>query len=236
MLLLHGMTSSQIELVPLAHSLANQGFKSYIPMLSGHGSNINQFRRTRARSWILDAHRAMEEVSDNGNQQIAAVGHSFGATLALYLALNRPSQFKKLVLLSPTLVIKPRWGNSVLSMASRLPERFLDYLPVVPKRSNSSYCLVVPRTAYPVYSIGATARMFRIIRRLKAKLNQLSVPTLILRDPNDHLSHPETISILKANCPKHLIEIVELEDANHELLAGKHRQQAFDLISAFLSR
>lgn len=233
--MLHGMTGSQFELLPLAQILSEKGIQSFIPMLSGHGTTLRDFRLTRARAWVLDAHRALEEVSENGRVPCAIVGHSFGATLGLYIALGRPSLVQKLVLLSPTLVIRPRWGSAVLNFASRLPERVLDFLPIIPKRQTSSYCLVVPRTAYPVYSLGATARMFRIIRRVKARLRNLIVPTLVLRDPNDHLSHHETLTILKSHCPPTGLEIIELEDAHHELLAGKHRQQAFDLIFNFVT-
>ena len=230
------MTGSPLELLPLAHVLAEKGFRSYIPVLSGHGSTLKEFRITRARSWVLDAHRAIEEATNFGNENCAIVGHSFGATLALYLALGRPSLINRVVLLSPTLVIRPRWGSTVLNLASRLPERILDYLPIIPKRQTSSYCLVVPRTAYPVYSLGATARMFRIIRRVLAKLSNLAICTLVLRDPNDHLSHSDTLDLLKNQCPDNMLEVIELEDAHHELLAGKHRQQAFDLVSGFLEK
>jgi esterase/lipase len=124
----------------------------------------------------------------------------------------------------------------ILNLASKCPEGFLDFLPLVAKRQTSSYCLVVPRTAYPVYSLGATARMFRIIRRIRSKLKKLSISTLVLRDPNDHLSDQESLEILKSECPSSLLEVIELEDAHHELLAGKHRQQAFQLISEFLAK
>lgn len=232
--MLHGMTGSPLELIPLAHVLAEKGFKSFIPTLSGHGSNIKDFRTTRTRTWILDAHRAIEEASQSGTVSCSIIGHSFGATLALYIALWRPSLITKLVMLSPTLVIKPRWANLILNLASACPEGLLDRLPLIPKRQTSSYCLVVPRTAYPVYSLGATARMFRIIRRIRSKLKKLTIPTFVLRDPNDHLSHQDSLAILKSECPKSLLEVIELEDAHHELLAGKHRQQAFELISNFL--
>ena len=78
--------------------------------------------------------------------------------------------------------------------------------------------------------------MFRIIRRIRSKLSKLSITTLVLRDPNDHLSHGETLDILKNGCPRTLLQVIELEDAHHELLAGKHRQQAFDLVTSFLEK
>lgn len=235
-LMLHGMTGSPLELIPLAHILAEKGFKSFIPALSGHGTNLRDFRHTRAKSWVQDAHRAIEQATDGGQTRCSIVGHSFGATLALYVALGRPSLIKNIVLISPTLVIKPRSISILLNMASRLPEYLLDFLPLIPKRQTSSYCLVVPRTAYPVYSLGATARMFRIIRRVIPKLSRLKICTLLLRDPNDHLSHNKTLEIIKNACPDRILKVIELADAHHELLGGKHRQQAFELISDFLKR
>ena len=232
--MIHGMTGSPLELIPLAHILAEKGFRSFIPVLSGHATTLRDFRRTRAKSWVQDAHRAIEEATNGGNLRCSIIGHSFGATLALYLALGRPSLIKNIVLLSPTLVIKPRSISILLNLASRLPEYLLDFLPLIPKRQTRSYCLVVPRTAYPVYSLGATARMFRIVRRVVAKLSRLKISTLLLRDPNDHLSHEKTLDIIKNACPDSILKVIELEDAHHELLGGKHRQQAFELISDFL--
>ncbi len=235
-LILHGMTGSPIEMQPLGHVLSDQGFDVSIPTLSGHNSRIILFKTTRTASWIKDAYHNLEIVSNHSEHKVHLVGHSFGATLALYLAIFRPKLVASLTLISPTFVIKPLWAHYLLKVMSFLPEKLLDYMPVVPKRKNSMYCLVVPRTSYPVYSLGAAARMLRIVGRVIPKLSSLSINTLILRDPNDHLSHLRSLNFLKKRCRKNTLSIIELEDAHHEFLAGKHRQQAFDIIGKFLEK
>lgn len=235
-LLFHGMTGSPIELQPLGHNLGESGYEVSIPTLSGHNSKINLFKTTRTASWVKDAYHNLEQSSEHSRFKVHLVGHSFGATLALYLALFRPKLVASLTLISPTLVIKPLWANYLLTFLSFLPEKLLDFMPLIPKRKNSMYCLVVPRTAYPVYSLGAAARMNRIIRRVTPRLSDLSVKTLILRDPNDHISHEKTLSLFKRKCKSDVLEVIEMEDAHHEFLAGKHRAQAFEIIGKFIQK
>jgi esterase/lipase len=229
------MTGSASEMQPLGSILSENGFQVTIPTLSGHSSKLSHFKTTKTAAWIKDAYQNLELCSQHSSTKVHLIGHSFGASLGLYLALFRPSLIASLTLISPTFVIKPIWAHCLIKLLSYLPEKAIDLLPLLPKRHNNMYCLVVPRTAYPVYSIGAAARMMQIIARIVPKLSHLAVNTLILRDPNDHLSHQSSLNLLRSKCRPDLLEIIELEDANHELLAGKHRQQAFELIRKFIS-
>ncbi|GEK34014.1 alpha/beta hydrolase [Kurthia sibirica] len=85
-LLLHSFTGSTIDLRKLGKFLAKNSYSVYAPMYSGHGQAAEELLRYGPAQWWADVQAAYEHLEDEGFEEIAVVGISLGAILALKTA------------------------------------------------------------------------------------------------------------------------------------------------------
>ena len=122
-LLLHGLSSSPLELRYLARFLHGEGFTVSVPVLDGYSSGSPE---RAMEHWIEAAVREYDRLAAE-YPHVSVCGLSIGAVLALALAQRRPG-LRALVLLSLTLSYDGwavPWYRFLLHLAYYTPMRHL---------------------------------------------------------------------------------------------------------------
>lgn len=79
----HGFSSTSWEAGPLTESLAKRGIRVSAVTLGGHGTSLEDFRRSDWRAWGAPMLAEYKALRAQGYRKIAIAGHSTGATLWL---------------------------------------------------------------------------------------------------------------------------------------------------------
>jgi len=101
-LLVHGMTGSPYEMRYLARRLHKVGFTVKAPYLAGHGTTLEDIKKTTWQDWYRTVADAFAELRDK-HTAVAVSGLCTGAVLSLYLAYEMKGAVAGLSLLSTTL-------------------------------------------------------------------------------------------------------------------------------------
>lgn len=111
-LLVHGATGSPRDLKDMAEFLHAGGFSVYNMRLPGHGLQEPNEAEMRWESALYDVEARYRQLSDCC-KNVAVVGYSFGATLAMQMELKpRPSA---LVVIAPALFPRLDWFKRTLT-------------------------------------------------------------------------------------------------------------------------
>ena len=88
-LVLHGFTGNPQSMRGLALALADAGFTVEMPLLPGHGTQIEDMLDTRWEDWSAAAEAAYAELAARSDG-VVVVGLSMGGTLSVWLAEHHP--------------------------------------------------------------------------------------------------------------------------------------------------
>ncbi|MGC8460971.1 MAG: alpha/beta hydrolase [Candidatus Dormibacteria bacterium] len=88
-LLLHGFTSTPIEMRGLGEHLHRRGYRCAIPALPGHATTPQHLQATRWHDWVESALHEVDILLAECSS-VAIVGQSMGGNIALHVAALRP--------------------------------------------------------------------------------------------------------------------------------------------------
>src|SRR5258706_15476562 len=100
-LLLHGFGDTPQTLALLARRLKKSGYSVFVPLLPGHGRNMEAFTRSRADECIAAARISLLELRSRSDG-VSVAGLSIGGALAVLLAADT-RDIAALVLIAPYL-------------------------------------------------------------------------------------------------------------------------------------
>lgn len=122
---LHGFSATHRDTAPLAEEVAAQlGANLYLARLAGHGRGSEPLGEVQVGDWLQDGREAWE-IGRRLGERVVLMGHSTGATLALWLAArDAGDELLALVLLSPNLAPADRaagvllwpWGAAIAEL------------------------------------------------------------------------------------------------------------------------
>src|ERR1700712_3276414 len=98
-LVLHGFTGNPQSMRPLAEAFAAAGLTVALPLLPGHGTQVEDMLPTGWDDWSIAAEEAYAELADRCSRVVVA-GLSMGGTLAAWLGTRHP-EIAGLVLVNP---------------------------------------------------------------------------------------------------------------------------------------
>jgi carboxylesterase len=234
--LVHGFTGNPYSMRPLAEQLAQNGFYVDVPRLPGHGTDVQDMRRTRYSDWraevlaLVDRLRARFEL-------VMLVGLSAGGTLVLDVASSGERPITAIATINANVL--DREGFAV-----KLAPVFEKILPIAPAflagmREDDIAKPGVGEKAYGRVPTAAGNSLLRELPRLRAQLPKLECPALIAYSPQDHTVPPDNSrAILKLLADKKPIELVlprsyhvATMDYDLELLAERITQLADSVAS-----
>ena len=217
---LHGAGGLRVN---AAHELLSQRFHVIAFEMPGFGAEEN----TRTRDMPELAATMVQAIQAAGLSSINLMGTSFGANVALNVAVRKPDLVHALVLEAPAAIrpagLRPPSGQpeAIARMLYAHPERMPALPPVDPARA--------------VRIATLTKRLRGLDREpdLEARMSGLTMPVLVVLGTRDTLIPPEMGRLYKDLIPgAHLVFVY---DAGHAIAA--ERPEAFaDVVGDFLER
>lgn len=242
-LMLHGLSGTAFEVMPVAKLLHQQGYTVRIPVLPGHRSSVSQLSATTWRDWYGAAEKHFEELSA-GYERVSVAGLCMGAVLALLLAAEKGKRVASLVTMSTTLAYDGwsiPWYSFLLPLVLYTPLKHLwSY------REGGSYGIknaAVRRrvaakmsdkstVAYGRTPANSIREMLALVRAAKRRLGEIAAPTLIVHAAQDEVASPRNADYIERNIGAGYVEKLILDDCYHMITIDNQR----DLVAAEVAR
>lgn len=244
-LLIHGLGGTPIELRFVAQGLARAGFTVMCCQLAGHCGTPDELRLSTRQQWcdsVLEAHSRLSAICDT----VIAGGLSMGAILALYLAQERPKDVHGLALFAPSLkldgwsmpwyspfmhLVRPTPWKSKIYLTERPPygikdERIRAFVLNSMQSGDSSGAGVF---STPLH---AFAHFNSLVAKVRPRLSQVKVPTLILHPRDDDMASLNNAVTIQRKLSG-MVELVVLDDSYHIITLDRQRHVVVDRTVAF---
>ena len=223
-LLLHGLTGTPLEMQPLGHRLAADGYTVHIPLLPGRGTRPDDMDDLCWDDWMEAALHSYDTLG-RSHRSVIVGGLSAGGTMALDVALQRDPA--ALLLYAAVLSVRQRGAY-----LAPYVWRFIRRWPSPPSD------MVEPNEALRCYDpapVRAMSELLTGISRVRPYLGEISAPALVahsLRDTLVPLDSAEEIA-------SHLsgpVEKLYVDGCGHAITADAKRAEVAEASAAFVRR
>ncbi len=234
-LVIHGFTGSNIENIYLGNELAKAGYRVYIPLLQGHGTDYKDLSKYKYEDWLSKVEESVNFLlSEKVGRKIFVAGHSMGGVLALNIATRM--HLDGLILLATPY----RYA-----LALRLMVRMMSGLPVF--TPFGSYYFEDPtirdipiskhfEKQYAKVKFSSINEVFEAQDEVYDKLDQIHAPCLLIYSEKDEIvpnSHAYQIYDGLASADK---ELVWVQNSDHILTIDGARDVVAEEIIEFVTR
>jgi carboxylesterase len=232
-LLLHGLSSSPLEVRYLARYLQGEGFTVCAPVLEGYSAGMGELPMER---WLEAAAREFDALAAR-HERVSICGLSIGGALALRLVHARPNA-QALVLLSLTLAYDG-WAIPWYRFA-------LDWAYYTPLRSRYSYREAEPfglrnealrariaramqRNAFSevgpaTIALPALHQAQRLARAARKEVAAIQNDTLVIHAIDDETSSPRNPRYVIDRIGASFLRTVWLDDSYHMITSDNERE------------
>ena len=215
-LVIHGLTGTPATVASITHALISSGFRVVAPCLAGHGGTLEDLVQSTWQEWydtVRIAYNSLRQETD----RIFFVGLSMGTLLGLKLAMDEGWGIRALALIGTPLH---------LGLKSRLAIPLFRYSPLrwimksVPKNFEDSVCDPQGRMRYqqlalPVIPVRATFELADLTRVVRADLNRVSNPLLLIHGRHDRVAPPSNVNLVCNQIASGVVETAILERSSH---------------------
>ena len=205
-LVLHGFTGNPQSMRPLAEAFAAAGFTVSLPLLPGHGTQVEDMLPTRWTDWSAAAEDSFQRLAARCRTVIVA-GLSMGGTLSAWLGARHP-EIAGLVLVNPLI---DGTSPGVTGMVEQLRGAGVDLVPGIGSDVAKEGSV---ESAYPMTPVQPLLDLHAALGPLVAELGSIRCPVLILTSPQDHVVEPASSDTLAA-AVSGPVERVTLERSFH---------------------
>jgi carboxylesterase len=225
-LCLHGLTGTPYEVRPLGEAIAEAGMRARGPVLPGHNATPEALAPVPYTAW-LEAARAELALLRREHAQVFLVGLSLGGLLSLALAAEGGAQ--RLVAVGTPLRFRPPLPQLV-GLLRRLR-------PFVPKAGGSDIRDDAARARHPSYTrmpLASVQQLIRLQREVRARLDAISIPTLVAHGAHDRTARPDDARFLHARIPGS--RLLLLPDSGHVVPVDRDGPTLARAVVEFLGR
>ena len=246
-LLIHGLQSSPVELLPLARRLQQAGYTVHMPHIAGYGFLHGDTPRsvTHWQDWHAKATEEFRTLQRK-YKTVSMGGLCIGGPLSLAAELG--DEVAALTLLSTTL-----WYDG-WAMPWYRPFRYLGYVwPIrywYTYKEREPFGLKNPQLrrwvaremAHKDASMVGASRLNlpaiqeaeRMIASVKKSLSRITAPAIIIHAEEDEVTSPRSARYIAANIGSKTVETVMLHNCYHMITVDNEREQvAADTIRFF---
>jgi carboxylesterase len=241
-LLIHGLTGTPAEMLPVADALAGQ-YPLWVVRVAGHETRVADLAETSWLDWYAsasDGARALAAAAP----RIVVIGLSMGALLAIHLAIERPDMVAGVVLLSPAATL--RRGTV------RRLSHFLRMLAVLDARSaglrtrlarvlfgkrGSDIADDAVRAAHPGYRqvpLRALLNLLLLQRLAGRDAPRVTQPALVIHALQDHTCPAAAGRALYERLGSREKRLVLLEQSFHVVTVDREREAVQREVCAFV--
>lgn len=180
-LVLHGFTGNPQSVRPLAEGLAGAGFSVEMPLLSGHGTVVEDMLDTTWSDWARDAQDALTALSERTETQVVA-GLSMGGSLTVWLATQHP-ELAGIICVNPATLAAPEVVDYIRALIAQGDETFESIGSDVADPNS-------PESAYDATPLRPLLSMFEASNEIAPLLGDIRIPLLLFTSPQDHVVPP----------------------------------------------
>ncbi|WP_144107484.1 alpha/beta hydrolase [Paraburkholderia sp. BCC1886] len=242
-LLLHGLSSSPLELRFLARFLAEEGFAIHSPELSGYSAGTGH---APMEHWI-DAAVAQFDALATQYRHVSVCGLSMGATLAAALAQQRPAA-RALLLLSITLRYDGwaiPWYRFLLDYAYYTPMRsryrYREHEPYGLRNEALRSKIARAMQKNEISEVGpasiampALHEASRLAASVRKNLKSIGTDCLIIHAIDDETSSPHNAHLVESKIGSSFLRTIWLDDSYHMITSDNEREVVARECSLFL--
>lgn len=228
-LLIHGFTSTTVEVRPLAEYLQNSGYTVRAPLLPGHGTKPEDMLSIRCEDWVNTAENAYLDLVKDFSK-IVVGGESMGALLALHLAAQHPN-ISGLVIFAPAIHVSGQWRAPLLAPFIKFRPKY--YLPKDVKQPEPN---TLPWQGYNVLPIPAAAQFYELQKLVRHELESIYQPALIFQGKLDGTIDPQGAQIVLEALGSQDKQLVWLEHSGHTLVLGSEHEAVFQQTLRFVQQ
>lgn len=204
-LVLHGFTGCPQSMRPIADAFVAAGYTVEMPLLPGHGTDVDDMITTGWSDWSGAAEAAYVSLASRCGK-VVVIGLSMGGALTAWLATRRP-EIAGIVCVNPVIEV----GQDIVDLANQLIETGQDRIPAIggdiadPDGTES---------AYDSTPLGPLLSLADGTTELRAELEKITSPLLLLSSPQDHVVPPPNSDLL-AGTVSGPVDRVALERSYH---------------------
>lgn len=227
-LLLHGLTASPSEMLPVARLVHEiNGCTISAPLLPGHGSQPAHLNQTGWNDWYAAAEQELNHLLDN-YRRVFVAGLSMGALLSLHAASSLPG------LKGAIAINAPLFTNRPMLVASAPLMRYIK--PYYPKKSSKKHRELEEqgRFAYGVIPVKAFMSMSRLSVVVKEELEKITIPLLLFQSCLDESINPKGAAFIKEKTQGTSLKFIELQNSDHIATMGKEKNIIAQEITDFM--
>ena len=240
-LLLHGLNAVPQEMLWLGKYLhAERGYTVYGPRIAGHGTVIQDLRRTTWQDWYgsaLDGYRVLRQQCE----RVFVLGLSNGGLLSLYLGTQEqpdaivdmagPLQFDQR-LMPYARYLKMVWRYT----AKNLGERFQRIDARMREIQIQQHEPVIGRVAYHQFPLSSLAQMYELQQITQAQLGKLTAPLLLVYSEGDQTVPFRNMALVEqgVGTPAENLHRLHLKESDHLLTLDVEKDTVFETVVGFL--
>lgn len=223
-LLVHGYTGTPAEMRLLGEYLQSRGYTVWGVRLPGHGTDVEELKKTTAVDWYAAVEKALQELQQRFGRVMAA-GLSMGGLLCLKLAQEH--HIDKVALLSTPIFVPDR----------RLPFlNILKYLiPYLPKNKKNYREADKYDLSYDKMPTKPLTSLFRMLRQCKLSLARVKTPVLILQSTAERTIEPRSAQYIYDHLRNAEKRLVWFHNSGHILTLDAERDEVFEQVERFFS-
>lgn len=242
-LMVHGLSSSPLEMRFLARALMRDGFTTFAPTFEGYSAGSPE---QGMEAWLAAAIRRFDELAAR-YEKVSICGLSMGATLALALARQRPSA-QAVVLLSVTLAYDGwaiPWYRFLLGLAYYTPMRsrwrYREEEPfglknealrskIARAMKNDAFSEVGPATI----SLPALHEAARLAKSVRGFVGDIKNDCLIIHAIDDETANANNARFVGAHIGAAFVRSIFLDDSYHMITSDNEREIVAREVALFL--
>ncbi|SAK50596.1 alpha/beta hydrolase [Caballeronia ptereochthonis] len=242
-LLLHGLSSSPLEMRFLARYLNGENFTTCVPVLEGYSAGTAE---QPMEQWIDAALAAYDSLAAR-YPRVSVCGLSIGAALALSVVRRRPSA-QALVLLSLTLSYDGwaiPWYRFLLDWVYYTPMRtrwrYREHEPfglrneaLRGKIARAMQRNAISEVGPASISVPALHEASRLAALVRAELKDVRRDCLIIHAIDDETSSPHNARFVAANIGASFLRTIWLDDSYHMITSDNEREVVARECASFL--
>ena len=193
-LLIHGILSTPNhfrELIPLIP----ENYSIYAMVTAGHCGTVGDFAHSSLEKWEESVQNVVDELLKT-HKEIYIVGYSMGNLFAIEQAIKEP-RIKKLFCIAVPIKVKVRMR--IVGISLSVYRNTFRKKDVVSPCCKESYGIQDSKNIFEyLFWTPRFLDLFKLIKRVRKKLNQLKTPCVAFQSIKDELVAPSSIKILKS--------------------------------------
>ena len=237
-LLLHGFTGTPANMHSIWSRLEADGQESrlnaniknendytiYAPLLTGHGTNLRNMRKSCALDWIDDALKAYDRLAAAGCEKIYVAGLSMGGLLAAIVASERRVD-------GVIMICAPAKMKLYLHIC-----RFISLAVPYIKTGEPHWQEDEEAQTYMGMATARISDLNKIRRRANKAVSKITAPLLVIQSREDNkVAHGSAERILRSAESAKIAEAVFFSGAKHGITYSNKRGEAAECVKNFIA-